>query len=101
MKLKVKNPLNNAIRTTHDVNEIDSPLMQNNRKHLPKVKKIASYRDKIIKKLNKSSTSNKILKGEAQQEGVDNANVFEFLKLLECKSKKLPAKEFKPLAVED
>ena len=88
-------------RTTHDRNEIESMLIDHNRKHFNKVLKTEAYDDKIIESLKKEKVRDKILKGEIKRKDIDNEDVFEFLKILEIKDKTLSTKKFNPINMKD
>ena len=98
---KLKIVEEDVTRTTHDRNEIESMLIDHNRKHFNKALKTEAYDDKIIRSLKKEKVRDKILKGEIRREDVDNEDVFEFLKLLEIKDKTLPTKTFNPINMKD
>ena len=80
-KLQITNPSNNTIQSAYDHKKIESLLMQHNREHFSKAKKTPAYNDKIIKE---DEIRDKVLKGKLQKEDVNNDNIFEFLKLLQC-----------------
>ena len=86
LKIHVIDSRTKEMKTYYGQKEIESVLIQYNRCHFSKAKKIPVYRDKITKVLHRDEVRDKVLDGKLKREEVDNSNLFNFLKLLMSKN---------------
>ena len=100
--MRIIDPLIKAMRTSYEREKIERLLIQHNRNHFAKAKKIVAYRDKIMKSLYKDKIRDKVLGGILKREEVENSDVYEFLELLTSEYKdSISTKVFTPIIVED
>ena len=87
-RLNVINENTRNVMTVTSRNEIERTIIENNEKHLKKAQSSKVYYDKVYKNLACEMIRDKILRNEFETNDCDDANVFDFLKLVAKKTVK-------------